>query len=208
MRRRSSTLKYQKEIEMETLQENIFKTVLGIMQIKEFESWLYQESELIERMDEEFIFELFDFNYNQLRALYEFETKFLSYYDVTDFIEWKILCNLERLSIGCDEPEIMLNDFSDLVLDGYSFLSEISYEIFDLEICEYYGRSREELIKEVRDKATIMLNAIRKWQEEKKDEALKEFSYSLQASESKVELQWYESTKDDRSRKTWWSFWK
>ncbi len=148
---------------MEALKERIFKVIERQIDIKEFESWLYSETSLAEKMDDDLILELYSFNYNQRGVDYEFRKLFLSFFDEKEFTDWKIIANLETLSVGCKDPERILADFYDLGYDDYPYLSSLGYNQYELEDCEYYGWSREKMILEIGKEAKQLLLEIQEW---------------------------------------------
>jgi len=111
------------------------------------------------------ILELFDFNYNQIGVDYEFKKLFLSYFDEKDFLNWKIVTNLETLVAGCSEPERIVNDFYNLAEadDNYSFLSVLGYTRYDLEEGEYYGKSKLEVLHDIQIESEELLTEIKEW---------------------------------------------
>lgn len=149
---------------MEALKERIFKVIEEQIDIKEFEIWLYSKTSLSERMGEDLIFELYSFNYNQRGVGYEFRKLFLSFFDEKEFTDWKIIANLETLSVGCKEPERILADFSDLGYEDYPYLMSIGdyqYQLDDYEL--YGGWSREKMISEMQKEADELLSEIQEW---------------------------------------------
>ncbi|MER3329806.1 MAG: hypothetical protein RIF34_09540, partial [Candidatus Kapaibacterium sp.] len=148
---------------MDELKERIFKVIERQIGIKEFENWLYSDENLATRMDEDLVFELYSFNYNQRGVDYEFRKLFLSFFYDKEFTEWKIIANLETLSVGCKEPERILADFYDLGYDDYPYLSSLGYNKYELEDCEYYGWSREKMISEIQKEAKQLLLEVQEW---------------------------------------------
>lgn len=193
---------------METLKENIYKVVEKEIKINEFENWLYTESNLVDRMDEDIVFELFNFNYKQRGVDYEFEKLFLSFFDEKNFINWKIVANLKTLSEGCKQPERILSDFYELGYNGYSFLSCIGYNQYELEDCEFYGWSREELINEIQKEANQLVVEIKGCFESNWNFDLSQFQPKIR----KIDMIHYHALKDvvviEAFSVKWWRFWK
>ncbi len=81
-----------KEITMQYLKEKIFKVMES--DLKHFENWLYDQIDLSEQMSESLIFELYNFNYNQRNAHFEFNDLFLSFFNQKEnWIEIKKINN-------------------------------------------------------------------------------------------------------------------
>ena len=85
---------------MENLKNKIFRTIEKEIELQEFEEWLYKQNDLSERMDEDLVLELFSFNYNQKGANYEFNRKFIEYYNQEEFTNWKILSHAQELKLN------------------------------------------------------------------------------------------------------------
>lgn len=167
---------------MEDLKNKIFRTIEKEIKLEDFEEWLYEQNDLSERMDEDLILELFSFNYGQKGACYEFERKFLGYFEKKEFTNWKIIANLEMLQKGCDESERVLRGFKDLSGDGYSFLSHLGYAVYDLEECEYLGWDRQKLLEVIRKESAQLLEELYDWKRESKRNDLVEFKSKFNKS--------------------------
>ncbi len=192
---------------MEHLKIRIFKTIEDEIKLQEFEQWLYKQSDLLEHMDEDFILELFDFNYNQKGAIREFKRKFIKYFDQEEFTNWKILSNLKTLRDGCQEPERILSDFVDLSYRNYPFLSSLAHNQYKLEDYEYFGGSRDGLLKDIQTEADELLNEIEEWSISVSDAGLKYF----EPKTKKINMPKYsvcENTSMTSATKKWWEFWK
>ncbi|UII19270.1 hypothetical protein [Fulvivirga ligni] len=63
----------------EDLKSRIFDVILGSATLKDFEQWVYQQEDLLERINEDFYLFLFAFNYGQPNAFREF-TKMVNRY--------------------------------------------------------------------------------------------------------------------------------
>jgi len=194
---------------MEVLKERIFKVIERQTGIKEFENWLYSETSLAERMDDDLILELYSFNYNQRGVDYEFRKLFLSFFDEKEFTDWKIIANLETLSEGCKEPERILADFNDLGYENYSYLMSLShyeYQLDDYEFCG--GWSRERMIYEMQKEAKQLLLEIQEWLLTSSNTDLSKF----EPATKNMDMISYNipnnviTTENDSSK--WWEFWK
>lgn len=192
---------------MEDLKVRIFRTIEKEIELKEFEHWLYKQSELSDRMDEDLILELFSFNYNQRGANYEFENRFLTYFDREEFTNWKIVANLKTLGEGCKEPERILSDFKDLSENGYSFLSHLGYAIYDLEECEFFGWDRPALIDVVRDESNQLLNELNDWLKNGPSKRLEDFTPKYQKLNITLPVR-NRSQINSKKPTKWWEFWK
>jgi hypothetical protein len=194
--------------EMEALKEKVFKVIDRQIEIKDFESWLYDQSSLSERMDEALILELYSFNYNQRAASFEFKQLFLPFFDEKEFIEWKIIANLKTLSAGCNEPERILGDFYKMGCESYPCLAAIGYNNYWIEDCEQFGWSRQKMIREIQNEAKLLLFEIEEWLETSSYNDLMQF----QPKSKKLEME-NNTTSDapistEVDSKKWWEFWK
>lgn len=195
---------------MEVLKERIFKVIERQIDVKEFESWLYSETSLAERMDDDLIFELYSFNYNQRGVDYEFRKLFLSFFDEKEFTDWKIIANLETLSEGCKEPERILADldFYDLGYDDYSYLSRLGYNQYELEDCEYYGWSREKMILEIGKEAKQLLIEIQEWLSTTSNTDLSKFEPKTKKIDMVPNSIPNNVIEPQNNSIKWWEFWK
>lgn len=193
---------------MENLKNKIFRTIEKEIELQEFEEWLYKQNDLSERMDEDLVLELFSFNYNQKGANYEFNRKFIEYYNQEEFTNWKILANLKMLQNGCSKPERILWDFRDLSEDGYSFLNHLGYAVFDLEESEYLGWDRQKLLDIIHIEASQLLEELSDWTQKSKSKDLIEFKSKFKKSYIALPT-WSEVKRRNTVKsKKWWEFWK
>lgn len=193
---------------MEALKERIFKVIEKQIDVKEFENWLYAETSLAERMDDELILELYSFNYNQRGVDYEFRKLFLSFFDEREFTNWKIIANLKILSGGCKEPERILADFYDLGYYDYPYLSSLGYNQFELEDCEYYGRSREKMILEIGKEAKQLLLEIQEWLLTSSNKDLNKFKPQTKKMDTVTDTIPNHVIAPQNKSTKWWEFWK
>ena len=193
---------------MELLKEKIFQVIEEQADIKEFENWLYQQSDLAEMMDQDLILELFSFNYNQNAANYIFKNSFLPYFDQEEFANWKIMANLNDLVIGKGNTERILADFNDMSLEEYPFLTDLGYYRFYFEDCDYTGRSREALQKDLQMEAESLLGEIQESQVMDSAFDLKNFVSKQQLIENLKYDNPVSQINSSGNRKKWWEFWK
>ena len=193
---------------MEDLKNRIFRTIEKEIELQDFEAWLYEQNELAERMDEELILELFSFNYGQKGACYEFERKFLGYFEKEDFTNWKIIANLEMLRKGSNESERILWNFNDLSEEGYSFLKPLGYSVYDLEESEYLGWSKKKILEVIREESAQLLEELYDWMEEPKNGNLKEFKSNYNKSYITLPTKLGLSVPKIATQNKWWEFWK
>lgn len=189
---------------MEDLKNRIFRAIDKEIELQDFEEWLYEQNDLVERMDEDLLLELFNFNYNQRGACYEFKNKFPNYFDEDEYVLWKILFNLRTLSKGAKEPDRIIGDLYDLSHSGYEFL----YSIGSLEDYNYFGWAREEFLKATVDESKELLLELEEWLSQNPTCDLKEFR-RLDSTQKNINT-------DDRiecsmevvKQNKWWEFWK
>lgn len=193
---------------MEALKERIFKVIEKQLEIKEFESWLYSEASLSERMHEDLILELYSFNYNQRAVDYEFRNLFLSFFDKQEFTHWKIIANLETLSKGGNVAERVLNDFYDLGFEDYPYLMTIGHYQYQLDDCEYYGWSREKMISEIQKEASQLLSEIQEWLKTPSNIDLRQFEPQIKNVDVIPDNSSENVISTGNNLKKWWEFWK
>ncbi|MDN5214955.1 hypothetical protein QQ020_22940 [Fulvivirgaceae bacterium BMA12] len=193
---------------MELLKEKIFQVIEEQLGIKEFEDWLYQQNDLAEMMDQDLILELFSFNYNQNAANYIFKNSLLPYFDQEEFANWKIMANLNDLVIGRGNTERILADFNDMSLEEYPFLTDLGYYRFYFEDCEYTGRSREGLQKDLQMEAESLLGEIQEFQVMDSAFDLKNFVSKQQLIENLKYNNAVNQIISSGNGKKWWEFWK
>ncbi len=193
---------------MEALKERTFKVIERQIEIKEFENWLYSETCLAERMDDDLILELYSFNYNQRGVDYEFRKLFLSFFNKKEFTDWKIIANLEMLRKGSDESERILWSFNDLTEEGYSFLSHLGYSVYDLEESEYLGWDRQKLLEIIREESAQLLEELNDWIRVSQSSDLKDFKSKFAKSHIALPVQIGLSDPKIDTPNKWWEFWK
>lgn len=191
---------------MDLLKKKIFQVIEHQLKLEDFESWLYEQNDLADRMSEEFILELYDFNYNQRGAFYLFKEKFLAYYDFNEFLEWKVIANLKDLSNGCENPERILQDFLELGYEEFFYLADLGYNVYQLDYCKLYGWERDKLLGAIQSDATELLFSIQDWMSSNKENRLIDFksvyprNYNLKSND-------YNEV-GTRKNESWWKFWK
>jgi len=158
------------------LKHKVFKVADRQSSVADFEQWLYDQSDLFGRIEDPLIFELYDFNYKQKEAQYVFRHLIFKFFSEKEFMEWKILDNLNILAVDSNRVhfEQILNDFYENQI-YYPFLSELGY--MSLQVGEWglYGMSENQYYQKVRNAATKLLSRISEWKEDCDKCALIEF---------------------------------
>lgn len=126
--------------------------------IHEFETWLYQQDDLAEKMNEDFYLDLFAFNYHQADVLDHFIKMLDNCFSKSEFLCWQIKENLKRLITDQHAVEPILYKFR-MLSYKYDFLKELGYYEYDFEEIENL-LEREKLIKEVATLAAQLLVSI------------------------------------------------
>jgi len=129
--------------------------------LKEFETWLYDQTDLSEMMGNDPILGLFSFNYNQRSAQYEFKNTFLRYFDPQEFMLWKVKANLSDLIAGKGTRDRILYEFCQLGYEEYPFLQNIGYYMYYLEDIELYGKDTNTALEELKQDASQLLEKIK-----------------------------------------------
>src|SRR5690349_10498067 len=128
--------------------ENIFKTIEEQMSFEQFESWLYGSEELLNGISEdEIILEAYTFNYRRRDLRSAFKQTFIKYFDLDEFLLWKVKANLADLIARRNNRDRILSDLYRLSNDGYFFLQNIGYYVYQIEDFQYYGNDLEDVLK-------------------------------------------------------------
>ncbi len=183
------------------LKKMIFMTIEDHLSLKEFESWLYSQEVLLNKLNQGFILELFTFNYNQKGAKYEFKNTFLRYFEMEEFMLWKIKTNLQDLIDGRETRDRILNDFYWIGHDEVPCIQGLEYYVYELEDTDYYGMGKQTVIESLKKEAAELLQEI--CVEESKNT---EFKISLFKRMPRFVFS-AEVTNANNS-KEWWKFWK
>jgi hypothetical protein len=179
----------------------IFMTIEDHLSLKEFESWLYSQEVLLGRLNQDYILELFTFNYNQKGAKYEFRSIFLKYFEREEFMLWKVKTNLQDLIDGRETRDRILNDFYSIGYDEVPCIQGLGYYMYEIEDADYYRMGKHAVIESLKKEAAELLQEI--IAEESKNS---EFKISLFKRVPRLEFS-TEVTTGDNS-KEWWEFWK
>lgn len=101
------------------LKLNIFKAIEDQMSLKDFESWLYVNEALSNKLNEDVVLEAYSFNYNQEDAKHIFKSTMIQHFDMDEFVLWKVKSNLLDLIEGKNDAVRILNDLLYIGHDGY-----------------------------------------------------------------------------------------
>ena len=166
--------------------------------LKEFEQWLYSQSDLLEGINNDLILDLFTFNYNQKGAHYEFKKSFVKHFEENEFMLWKIKTNLRDLISGKETRDRILHDFYyDLGYGDYPFLQRIGCYMHELDELHYSTRSFADVLNELKSDALELLNEIERQEKLTPDFRIKAFERKeKQISQPSV-----------KAKKQWWKFW-
>lgn len=186
--------------EME-LKKMIFMTTEEHLSLKEFETWLYSQESLSNRMSEDLILELFTFNYKQKGAKHEFKNTFLKYFEKEEFMLWKVKANLQDLVDGRETRDRILNEFYWIGSDELPFLQSLGYYIYELEEADHLNIGKQSVIQNLKKEASELLQEL--LAEESKNSAFKISSFRRIP---RVGFSAQITTADNS--KEWWKFWK
>lgn len=144
---------------MKELKGKIFQTIIGDFTLNVFEQWLYKQQDLVQKMDDYFILDLFTFNYGQKHALSVFTSLCLAKYGETAFDVWKIKYYLFALAEGVKRDQCMkiLREFQDFGFKGYDIIQNFGYYEYSYEQYEYCGGDLAILDKEIQKEALKLL---------------------------------------------------
>lgn len=193
------------------LKEKIFKVITGQADLAAFESWLYQQKDLFSRINEEFYFELFSFNYKQKGARYLLKEALKKHFNEVEFRLSQLMAILKELSLTDQLNEDLLTEIHDIWLKkGYEFLGPLVfcyYEISD----DYYMPNKELLGKNSSELALKLLNKLEaEWQKENFD--IDSFEFLPIENDSYYGIERVEDTEEKEplkvaKRRVWWRFW-
>ncbi|MFA0963940.1 hypothetical protein AB9P05_19190 [Roseivirga sp. BDSF3-8] len=142
---------------MELLIERMYQVALGIISLKTFECWLYRQA-LAVHMDDEFILEVFSFNYNQKRACRTFLHHFRSLFTTPHYNEWKIGIYLNQLAGRKEPSEEILHEINYTLSEEYPFLTNHGYFYYAFaEDNMMPSHSQEALQEDIRSEAADLL---------------------------------------------------
>lgn len=141
----------------EEIKYKIFNAACDLKRLKEFEEWLYQSDELKKAINDEFVMELFSFNYNQKDALYEFRNFVFTVYSDSEFDYFFVQNECYKIVNQFDEIdnlEIILDELYVLGLrnQGVVFQLGMKYCLF-----ESWNEDKEKTIIEIKDLAEDIL---------------------------------------------------
>lgn len=179
------------------LKLNVFQTIEEQMSLKGFENWLYENVILSDQLHEDVVLEAYTFNYNQKDAKHIFKSTMIKYFDMDEFVLWKVKSNLLDLIEGKNDALRILNDFQHIGYDGYEFLIPIGYYLHRIEDYKYYTTNVDDLYKELKEDCTLLLNQIVGQELNKPDFKLSDFL----ALGSENQLPRIITRK-------WWRFWR
>ena len=110
------------------LKEKIFQVISGQTELADFESWLYQQADLAKRLDEEFYFELYSFNYKQKDARYLFKQALKKHFNEVEFRLSQLMVILKGLASSDKLNEDLLTEIHKIWLnEGYKFLEPLVF---------------------------------------------------------------------------------
>lgn len=142
------------------LTEMIFMATEGQIYLKEFERWLYAQSDLLERMDDDLVLTVFSFNYNQDDARYKFRNAILEHFGLDAFLLLKVKANLRSLIKNDPTTIRILYDFEMLGCRDYQRLCDIGFYRYHFEEPEYSYQTDEETLEAIRTHSQKLLDEI------------------------------------------------
>jgi hypothetical protein len=183
------------------LQKRVFMTIEEHLSLKEFESWLYSQENLLNNLNQDFILELFTFNYNQKGAKYEFKSTFLRYFEKEEFMLWKVKTNLQDLIDGRETRDRILNDFYWIGYDEVPCIQGLGYYMYDFEDARYYRGEEQSIIESLKKEAAELLQEIIA-------EESKNSEFKISSFKRVPHLEFSAEVTTANNSKEWWKFWK
>jgi hypothetical protein len=183
------------------LKKMVFKTIEDHLPLKEFETWLYGQEDLLNQMGHDLILELFTFNYNQNGAKYEFKSTFLRYFEKEEFMLWKVKTNLQDLIDGKETRNRILNDFYWIGYDEVPCIQGLGYYMYDFEDASYYRGEEQSITESLKKEAAELLQEII-------EEESKNSEFKISSFKRVPRLEFSAEVTTANNSKEWWKFWK
>lgn len=181
-------------------------TIENQLSLKEFETWLYGQEGLLSKLDQDFILELFTFNYNQNSAHYEFKKIFLRYFEKEEFLLWKVKSNLQDLVDGTESMDRILYEFHLLGYDEVPCLQSVGFYMYSLEEAEYNGEWRKSVIADLKNECKFLLQEIQ--QEETKNSDFSITSFKQVEIQPVAPVKLKSVPNENLTSNKWYQFWK
>jgi hypothetical protein len=182
--------------ELKALKQNIFRVFDYQISLKDFESWLYTNTELANLLNDEIVLETYSFNYNQKDAGDNFKNRMKSYFDLEEFILWKVKSNLSDLINGTNDSQRILRDLTYLGYDGYGFLISIGHYKNRIEDHELHAQNVEDIHNQLKENCSILLAEINRQESNKLDFKLSDFQNPADLNQQPLTITW-----------EWWKPW-
>lgn len=183
------------------IKNRIFMTIEDHLSLKEFESWLYSQEVLLSRLNQDYVLELFTFNYNQKGAKYEFKNAFLGYFEKEEFMLWKVKTNLQDLVDGRETRDRILSDFYTIGYDEVPCIQGLGYYMYEIEDADYYRMGKQTVIESLKKEAAELLQEIIA-------EESKNSEFKISSFKRAPRLEFSAEVTTANNSKEWWKFWK
>jgi len=151
------------------LLEKIVSFTQGIITVEQFEAWLYQQEELSDQiLSDEFILELYSFNYARKDVNYVLEKFLIENIGEEYFQSFQIKESLDVLTKSQNNCQKILDLFNSLAMyDDYNFLSGLGYCYYDMEEYNRFNQPDQLDIKRyIYEESKILLEQVTKVMDE------------------------------------------
>lgn len=120
--------------------DKLTDVTVGYLAISDFEKWLYAQNNLMDQMESnEFYFDLFEFNYIDKGAKYNFRKLILDKLDKNQFRSLEIIKALQLLFQDNVLNRSLLNELHELYrYEDIKFLKSLSYAYYSVEEFEQF----------------------------------------------------------------------
>lgn len=163
---------------METLPENIkikfYNILLEKQCVLDFEKWVYESKELEEIIDENSHLDFISLNYKANGAYYELRKLIEKQIDKIDFLEWKLVTELNNVKLKKGNFHLSIINFYDFYCKGYEFMDNLAFN-YGLPLgCPYnsYGfenyeelnlQQRESIVSEFYPEILFEIDKVLDW---------------------------------------------
>ncbi len=107
------------------IKDRFYKFLAGKTQIDEFESWVYNSTELEEYLGSDEYMDFISFDYKQKGARYEIEHLIYKHIDKSEFEAWKVKILLLDALNRTGDYTLAIRLFYDLYCHGYGFMENL-----------------------------------------------------------------------------------
>ncbi len=213
---------------METLPENIkikfYNLLLEKQCVLDFEKWVYESKELEKIIDGNSHLDFISLNYKANGAYYELRKLIEKQIDKIDFLEWKLVTELNNVKLKKGNFHLSIINFYELYCKGYEFIENLAFG-YGLPLdCPYnsygvesYGelnqQQRESIVSGFYPEILFEIDKVLDWINNK-EIILKESSGEFQQlnyvdlrKEKDIKPATYTKDEGAELKKKWWKVW-